>query len=336
MQPDLSGTVGVSPERFVPGAATEGELVGAEHFARYGWATQLTPGRRVLDAGCGVGYGTNLLANAGAKDVVGVDLADEAVQAAAEAAAPRARFLPADVRELPFEDASFDLVVCFEVIEHVDGQRRALAEFARVLAPGGILAISSPNRGVYPQGNPHHVHEYVPEELREELAAHFPHVELRRQHAWISSSILDDAQAATAELDLVESIVVAKLVGAEPGSEPYTLALASDAPLPKPRGWVALTAIHDVKSWVERVDEQRDRAQQLERRLGEEIVSLRAELVASDDALDVERGRVRDAERRIDDALAELNRTQETLRGVYASIYWRLTEPLRMLRRLLP
>src|SRR3954447_13222510 len=130
---DLADLIDGTPGRFVP-QEMRGELVEAEHLTRYWYAASLASGRRVLDAGCGLGYGTRILAQAGAAEATGVDLA-EAVVEAARADAPEATFEVADIRSLPFADGSFDLVVCFEVIEHVDEHARVLSELRRVLAP---------------------------------------------------------------------------------------------------------------------------------------------------------------------------------------------------------
>src|SRR4051794_5836632 len=155
MPSKLADFVEGTPGRFVP-EEMRGELVEAEHLVRYWWAASVAEGRRVLDAGCGMGYGSELMAASGAASVDALDLA-EPVVAAAQAATGSVRFRVGDVCELPFEDGVFDLVVCFEVIEHIEDQPRALDEMHRVLAPGGLIAVSSPNRGVYVPGNPHHV-----------------------------------------------------------------------------------------------------------------------------------------------------------------------------------
>src|SRR4051794_39585785 len=105
-------------ERFDP-RSNHGALLAAEHLARYTWAGALADGKRVLDAGCGTGYGSELLARAGAAEVIGVDLDADTVTAA-EQAVPAATFATADIRELPAELGDFDLIVCFEVLEHLD------------------------------------------------------------------------------------------------------------------------------------------------------------------------------------------------------------------------
>jgi 2-polyprenyl-3-methyl-5-hydroxy-6-metoxy-1,4-benzoquinol methylase len=314
---DLSDRIGQADERFVPGTA-DGELIEVEHLARYWWACQLAPRRSVLDAGCGVGYGSAMLARAGATDVIGVDLSAKAVQAAASGPPANASFVTGDVHALPFDDGRFDLVVCFEVIEHVDRQDEVIGELARVLAPGGVLAISSPNRDVYPAGNPHHVHEYVPEELRTALAAHFAHVELRRQHAWLASAVLDDDQAADGSLRDRDDVRVAKSAGREPGSEPYTLALASREPLPDVGGALVLGGLADSALGAE-LERTRAALAGAQQRARDEIAAMQR----------VEADLRRDAAT----LLAELDERRAELRRVYASVSWRVTEPLRRARR---
>ena len=176
------------PERFDPRGA-KGELVEAEHRARYWWAADYVEDKQVLDAGCGTGFGTAILSERRPSRLVGVDISEEAVDRAGDLA-PRADELrQADIRELPFADSTFDVVVCFEVIEHIDRQDEALDELRRVLRPTGCLLISSPNRDVYTPGNPHHVHEYAREELESALGKRFDHVALFMQHPWLASAI---------------------------------------------------------------------------------------------------------------------------------------------------
>jgi 2-polyprenyl-3-methyl-5-hydroxy-6-metoxy-1,4-benzoquinol methylase len=311
---ELSNRVGEAYERFVPSAG-QGQLIELEHLVRYHWASGLASGRRVLDAGCGVGYGAAMLARAGATEAVGIDVSAQAVEAAQQAAPDNATFLTGEVHALPFEDGRFDLVVCFEVIEHVERQDEAISELTRVLAHGGVLAISSPNRGVYPEGNPHHLHEYTPEELRNALAVHFAHVDLRRQHDWVASAVLDDEQAADASLYDRSEIALAKAHGAAPETEPYTLALASRVPLPAPPGRVVLGGVEQIRAWL--------RLQQLDR----ELAQARADVAALQSV---------EGQLRSDNAvlLDQLEQVRSTLRGVHDSVSWRATRPLRALRRL--
>ncbi len=169
-------------ERVIPGEV-DVDLFN-EHMARYAFATRLARGKRVLDAGCGAGYGSAALAQAAAS-VIGVDVAEDAVDYAREQyAGPNVSFEQGSCTTLPFGDAAFDLVVAFEVIEHLEDWRGFLREAKRVLTPGGQFIVSTPNRLYYTESrgaqgaNPFHVHEFEFEEFRSELSAVFPHVSM--------------------------------------------------------------------------------------------------------------------------------------------------------------
>lgn len=142
-----------------------------EHWHRYAAVAPLASGKRVLDAACGEGYGSYLLAHDAAK-VTGVDIAADAIAHAAEHyAQPNLRFTIGSVTQLPLPQASVDLIVSFETIEHLREQEQMLAEFRRVLAADGVLVISSPNRPVYNEGGGVENHFHVRELDRAELAA---------------------------------------------------------------------------------------------------------------------------------------------------------------------
>ena len=164
-------------ERFVPG--TPGEI-WYEHWHRYHFAAALVTGRDVLDVACGEGYGSALLART-ARHVVGADIAPAVIghARARYGAATNLEFRRADCKILPFPDASFDVVVSFETIEHIGGQETFLDEVRRVLRPEGFLVLSCPNpieytnkRGVI---NEFHVHEPERTELAALLAPRFTH-----------------------------------------------------------------------------------------------------------------------------------------------------------------
>jgi 2-polyprenyl-3-methyl-5-hydroxy-6-metoxy-1,4-benzoquinol methylase len=169
-------------ERVIPGEV-DIDLLN-EHMARYTFAARLARGKRVLDAGCGTGYGSAELARA-AERVVGVDRAPAAIEfARAHYAAVNLSFEEASCETLPHAGGSFELVVAFEVIEHLEDWRGFLREARRVLAPNGQLVVSTPNRLYYTESrgldgaNPFHVHEFDFAEFRAELIAVFPHVSL--------------------------------------------------------------------------------------------------------------------------------------------------------------
>jgi SAM-dependent methyltransferase len=169
-------------ERVVPGEV-DVDLLN-EHLARYAFASRLARGKRVLDAGCGAGYGSAELAEM-AERVIGVDVAPEAIAYAREHyTAPNLGFEQASCTALPAGDASYDLVVAFEVIEHLEDWRGFLAEARRVLTSNGQLVVSTPNRLYYTESrgvegaNPFHVHEFDFSEFNAELQTIFPYVAL--------------------------------------------------------------------------------------------------------------------------------------------------------------
>lgn len=169
-------------ERVIPGQV-DVDLLN-EHLARYTFAARLARGKRVLDAGCGAGYGSAELAHS-AQAVVGIDFAADAVGFARENyRLPNLWFEQGSCAAMPHRDSAFDLVVAFEVIEHLANWREFLREARRVLAPSGQFIVSTPNKAYYTESrgaegaNPFHVHEFEFEEFREELKAIFPHVAL--------------------------------------------------------------------------------------------------------------------------------------------------------------
>jgi SAM-dependent methyltransferase len=145
------------------------------HVAAYAACADLIPLEgRVLDLGCGVGHSFSLLAP---RETVGVDLDAGALQGQAR------ETVVADMRALPFGDASFASVVSVQSIEHVPDPERALAEVVRVLAPGGVAVFVTPNRLTFGRPDeiidPFHFREYDPEELRAVCAPFFASVEIR-------------------------------------------------------------------------------------------------------------------------------------------------------------
>jgi len=169
-------------ERLIPGQV-DVDLLN-EHLARYAFAARLAHGKKVLDAGCGAGYGSAELA-AHAESVTGADIAAEAVDfARAHYTLPNLAFVEASCDRLPHRDGCFDLVVAFEVIEHLERWHEFLLEARRVLGSGGQFIVSTPNRLYYTESrgaqgvNPFHVHEFDFAEFSAALQAVFPHVAL--------------------------------------------------------------------------------------------------------------------------------------------------------------
>ena len=134
---------------FGPGQMDYNAVLAAEHVSRYAFAAPLCAGKRVLDVACGEGYGAFMLAGQGATEVIGVDIAEEAISAARDRfACGCVEFLVGDALDLPDllgKRAPFDVVVSFETVEHVSDPHRFLNGIRRVLAPGGVILVSCPN-----------------------------------------------------------------------------------------------------------------------------------------------------------------------------------------------
>jgi SAM-dependent methyltransferase len=136
------------------------------HVERYRWAVPQASGR-VLDVACGTGYGTAMLARR--CEACGLD-ADRGALDIAIGRTPGADFRHGELPPIPWPDERFDCVVSFETVEHVEDDAAFVAEIRRVLKPGGILLLSTPNKELTspdgPPTNPWHVREYRLDDLR--------------------------------------------------------------------------------------------------------------------------------------------------------------------------
>jgi SAM-dependent methyltransferase len=142
------------------------------HEVVYEFLAPLVAGQRVLEVGCGEGYGTALLARSAAR-IVGVDY-DAAAAAHAARSYPAARFARANLAALPVPSGSFDALVSLQVIEHVWNHAEFVGECRRAVRPGGRLLVSTPNRLTFSPGrdtplNPFHTKEFIARELTELL-----------------------------------------------------------------------------------------------------------------------------------------------------------------------
>jgi SAM-dependent methyltransferase len=160
-------------ERVVPEWVEPGDRLAVvfleQHLGRYDRVVHHARGRRVLDAGCGVGYGCRALADGGATTVVGVDVSPAAINyAEAHYGGPCTRFVVGEPSDPP--GAPFDVVTCFEVLQHVPDPHRFLAGLRRVLAPDGRLFVSGT---VYPTRNlyRYHLHDLTETSFKELLVA---------------------------------------------------------------------------------------------------------------------------------------------------------------------
>lgn len=178
-------------ERFTPECERE---MAYEHWHRYVFAGYFSAGKRVLDLACGEGYGAALLAR-NAKQVIGMDVAAEAVSHASSqyADVTNLSFQVGDCAAIPLDDESVDLVVSFETLEHISPQAEFLRECRRVLAPDGMLIVSTPDKRTYSDltgyQNEFHVRELYRDEFVDLIQASFPAWRLYGQKLLFQSMI---------------------------------------------------------------------------------------------------------------------------------------------------
>lgn len=161
-------------ERTVPGVWQENYWF-RRHEVAYRFLLPYVAGRRLLEVGCGEGYGTALLAGAAA-EAVGIDY-DALTVAHAAARYREVGFVRANLAALPVPSESVDALVTLQVIEHVWDHGEFVDECLRVLRPGALLVVTTPNRLTFSPGrdepvNPFHTKEFTASELTTLLAEH--------------------------------------------------------------------------------------------------------------------------------------------------------------------
>lgn len=207
-------------------------LITLEHLHRYALACQLAADKSVLDLACGEGYGSQLLANV-ARAVTGADIDKETITAARQKYnQANLNFVTCTATDLPFADNSFDLVVSFETLEHLEEHSKMLAEIKRVLRPAGIVLISTPDKKNYSDKtgyrNPYHLKELYRSEFQHLLTEFFKNTKLYNQYSGLYSVCCSEHSNGS---PLVYNGTIEKLAAPESGSSPYIIALASDSDL---------------------------------------------------------------------------------------------------------
>ena len=228
----MSDKLNFTGERFTPDCQRE---IWYEHFHRYVFAQSLVAGKTVLDAACGEGYGSALLAQT-AQSVVGIDLADETIRHAKSTYMEQQNlgFMQGDCTALNLEDKSFDIVVSFETLEHLEQQQSMLREFRRVLKDDGLLIISSPDKKTYSDANnvqnPFHVKELYRDELESLLSSVFPASKLLGQKLVFHSAIWDMESGSRAVIQHMDEHEKARSCATLPYEPVYYLALCAASP----------------------------------------------------------------------------------------------------------
>jgi O-antigen biosynthesis protein len=212
----------------------EGQIA-FEHLHRYCVARDICVNKDVLDVASGEGYGSALLAGV-ARHVVGVEIDPVSVSHARAAyAATNLEFIEGDAHALPVDDASFDVVVSFETLEHLRDQEQFLREVRRVLRPEGVLLVSTPDRHVYSaRGQPvnrFHVLELSQPEFATLLSNFFIHYRILRQRTLLGSVMASpEAGGEWRSYDRRAADVLEAMSGLSRAF--YLIGVAGDGPLP--------------------------------------------------------------------------------------------------------
>jgi ubiquinone/menaquinone biosynthesis C-methylase UbiE len=179
-------------ERYLPWL--ENAQAGYEHLHRYILARSFAQGKRVLDLASGEGYGAVLLAEV-AESVVGLDIDPQTIQhATSRYLRPNLKFLEGSILDIPLQGENlFDLVICFEAIEHIETPERLLGEVKRVLKKDGIFIVSTPNKLTFSDDTGQmwawHTREFYFPEFRNLLGRFFSHTEFLGQRVFCGSNV---------------------------------------------------------------------------------------------------------------------------------------------------
>lgn len=175
-------------ERFIFSESESAPIIFSEHLVRYEFAREVigklllkNPEKKIsiLDIACGSGYGADLMSAIKGTEVLGVDLSKEAIKCANEKyKKTNLRFKVGDATNIPEKENSFDAIISFETIEHLENREKYLKELVRVLKKGGVALLSTPNRAVFKNKNPFHNHEFLEEEFVAELKKVFKEVKI--------------------------------------------------------------------------------------------------------------------------------------------------------------
>ncbi len=241
----------VTGERFIP--ESQDDELELEHMERYYTACRFVKGKIVLDAACGEGYGSYLLART-AKSVIGVDIDNRTIINAKEkySDAENIQYIQGSVEKLDFiESQTIDVVISFETIEHVSKyiQLQFMSEIKRILKRDGLLIMSSPNKKEYTDRyhfhNHFHVHELYVEEFLDLLKTKFRNIRLYRQYLEVVCMIDKDENE--------ETILYHKNKKRYQPEGKYVIAIASNADLPEQS--LSMVSLHLREEYMPMLDE---------------------------------------------------------------------------------
>lgn len=302
-------------------------LADAQSRIRYRWVAPHCTGRDVLEIGSGSGGGCLILLEEGARRVVGVDQAQAVIDAAAATMPQGVRLMHTTADRLPLDDRAVQTIVWFDPLPYVGHFAPLLDEVHRVLAPDGLFILGWPNREITLHGGPEDRQAFYPGHLLSAVRERFADVQLFRQTDWTASAIFDDQMFASGDVGALRGVTVSKLVESRPGTEAYTLAIATvDADdhvsTHLPPALVMLAGVGDASDWLQRFEKQ------------QAVIREHLDRLSALEQIREERDELRRQLRHNEQACAEtVNRmTQELQRDLALltqSTSWRLTAPLR-------
>jgi O-antigen biosynthesis protein len=210
-----------------------------EHLSRCKMASQYVANKTVLDLGCGEGYGSHLLATT-ARSVTGVDIDTEVVShASSKYVRDGLEYLRGSMTAIPIKGAGlFDVIVCFEALEHITAHDQLLGEVTRLLKADGLFIVSTPNVDVYSRiyRNKYHLRELTLEQFRSLLCGEFQNIKVLGQAVLPASLIYGiDGDHQTSVVHLIakekDGFVFTPFSGLSPS---FYIAFASNAPMKAP------------------------------------------------------------------------------------------------------
>lgn len=246
-------------ERYVPKIRG---TIALEHLHRYAFASEYVQGKVVLDIASGEGYGSEMLSRT-AKRVYGVDIDEASVKHAQQNyKAENLEYYLGSCTVIPLSNASVDIVVSFETIEHINDHAKMMQEVKRVLRPGGTLLISSPEKSVYDEinhkPNPFHLKELSQTDFRELLGRHFKHTAFLGQRVLHGSALVGADGKASVARTYDFSSLPKKIVSERGLSNPvYIVAICSDKPLKDTSGSLCEQNIWENEFCVEQLQKVR-------------------------------------------------------------------------------
>jgi GT2 family glycosyltransferase/SAM-dependent methyltransferase len=316
-------------ERFVPEVHGNIEL---EHLHRYLLVSKVVVGKTVLDIASGEGYGSAMLARTAHK-VTGVDISQEAVShAQAKYKFENLDFRLGSCSAIPLEDASVDIVVSFETIEHHNEHDAMMREIKRILRPGGVLVISSPDKLEYTDksgtNNPHHVKELYRDEFKKLLDSYFKKHCIYGQRVLYGSAIFCEDNASKVESYHIADKALSPIAGIPHAV--YLIAVASDTELP-------LLTSGVLEQCIENSDISQIWQEQLVNRdwqianLNHVVTEQRSQIANLNYIVSEQHSQIAERDLQITNKIMVIAKKNTIINRIYSSYSWRLTRPLRLL-----